>query len=289
MARQLRVLNLGAGVQSTTLLLLVCRGDLPRLDAAIFADTGWEPQAVYAHLDWLTAQAEAAGIPVLRVSAGNLRTDLLQTVRGKMNHLANPPFFVWDAGASAEHIRTLWGEEVRGERTGHRGRLLRKCTQAYKLAPIRQAVRALMREAGVRQVEQWMGISVDEAHRVKPSGVRYIRHRYPLIERGWSRQTCLDWLQAMGYPEPPKSACLGCPFHDDAYWVRLRDTSPAEWADTVAVDHAIRTALPGVRGQVYMHRSCVPLEAVAFAPKPAANVDQLRWDWTGECEGVCGI
>ena len=52
-------------------------GELPLLDAAIFADTGWEPAAVYVHLDRLQAAADAAGLPVYRVSAGNLRADAL--------------------------------------------------------------------------------------------------------------------------------------------------------------------------------------------------------------------
>jgi hypothetical protein len=47
----LRLLSLGAGVQSTTLLLLAAEGRLPRLDGAIFSDTQWEPAPVYAHLD----------------------------------------------------------------------------------------------------------------------------------------------------------------------------------------------------------------------------------------------
>jgi 3'-phosphoadenosine 5'-phosphosulfate sulfotransferase (PAPS reductase)/FAD synthetase len=40
-----RVISLGAGVQSTTVLLLAHRGELPGgpVDYAIFADTGWEP------------------------------------------------------------------------------------------------------------------------------------------------------------------------------------------------------------------------------------------------------
>ncbi len=51
---------------------------MPRVDCAIFADTGWEPAAVYAHLDRLEKEvAEPAGIPVLRVSAGNIRNDAL--------------------------------------------------------------------------------------------------------------------------------------------------------------------------------------------------------------------
>ena len=39
----LRILSLGAGVQSSVVLLMSIKGILPRLDAAIFADTQWEP------------------------------------------------------------------------------------------------------------------------------------------------------------------------------------------------------------------------------------------------------
>ncbi len=45
----LPLLSLGAGVQSTTVLLLACEGEIPRFDVALFADTGWEPSAVYAN------------------------------------------------------------------------------------------------------------------------------------------------------------------------------------------------------------------------------------------------
>jgi hypothetical protein len=49
------VLNLGAGVQSTTSYLMYLLGKIePRIECAIFADTGEEPAAIYRHLDWLT-------------------------------------------------------------------------------------------------------------------------------------------------------------------------------------------------------------------------------------------
>ncbi|PBC72348.1 MULTISPECIES: hypothetical protein [unclassified Streptomyces] len=73
----LRVLSLGAGVQSTTLLMLSAEGVLPKLDYAIFADTGAEPQEVYDHLDRLEREiARPAGIPIIRVQYGNLDNDL---------------------------------------------------------------------------------------------------------------------------------------------------------------------------------------------------------------------
>src|SRR4051794_22841087 len=68
----LRVLSLGAGVQSSTLLLMAVQGELD-LDAAIFADTQWEPAWVYDHLTSLELEARRAGIPLHRVTAGSLR------------------------------------------------------------------------------------------------------------------------------------------------------------------------------------------------------------------------
>ena len=72
----IRVLSLGAGVQSTAVLLMSCRGILPKLDHAIFADTQWEPSEVYEHLEWLTAEAAKYGIPVHIVTAGKIVGDL---------------------------------------------------------------------------------------------------------------------------------------------------------------------------------------------------------------------
>ena len=79
--RPLRVLSLGAGVQSTTVLLMSLAGDLPPLDAAIFADTGSEPDAVYAHLEWLAERMADADVPLYRVDAGNLGDTVLDMCR----------------------------------------------------------------------------------------------------------------------------------------------------------------------------------------------------------------
>lgn len=79
---QFRAISLGAGIQSSAMLALSANGVLPKADVAIFADTGWEPAAVYAHLDRLEREiATPAGIPVLRVSSGNIRADALDPDR----------------------------------------------------------------------------------------------------------------------------------------------------------------------------------------------------------------
>ena len=49
----LTVLSLGAGVQSSAMAVMSARSDLPPVDCAIFADTGYEPKMVYKYLELL--------------------------------------------------------------------------------------------------------------------------------------------------------------------------------------------------------------------------------------------
>jgi len=256
----LRLLSLGAGVQSTTLLLMSVYGELPKLDGAVFADTGWEPRAVYEHLDRVTAAAEQAGIPVFRVSKGNLRADAIDPV----HRYASVPYFILNPDGSDGMGR-------------------RQCTSEYKLAPIRRKIRELLgaklpdckRVPKGRLAEQWIGFSSDEIGRVSDrQPVAYIRSTYPLIDLGMDRKACERWLRARGW-SVAKSACIGCPYHGNRMWRDLRDNRPAEWADAVEFDAAIRkggargTAL---NGTAFLHRSRVPL-----ALAPIDRVTQAEW------------
>ena len=259
-----RVLSLGAGVQSTTLLLLVARGALPPIDAAIFSDTGWEPAVVYAHLDKIDAQiAQPAGIPILRVSSGNIRDDALDPT----HRFASMPMYVLN-------------------KDGSPGMTRRQCTSEYKIKPIKVAVRSLLGYPHPTPVpkgvfaEQWVGISTDEAHRMHESDVNYSVNRYPLIELGMSRADCIRYLTELGWGETPKSACVGCPFHGNAAWRNLRDNAPADFADAVAFDDAIRNGSAkanfegkSLRGEMYLHRSRVPLSEA-----PIDRVTRHEWN-----------
>jgi hypothetical protein len=107
-----------------------------------------------------------------------------------------------------------------------------------------------------------------------------------LIEKGMTRRHCLRWLEKHGYPTPPKSACIGCPFHSDGAWRRMRDEDPDAWADAVAIDGLIRSGFRGLCGEVFLHRSCVPLDE--------ADLDTLEDKgqldlFANECEGMCGV
>ena len=71
----LRVLSLGAGVQSSTLALMMTAGEVLTLDCAIFADTRAESDSTYRWLDWLEKRLS---FPLHRVTAAQ-RPDRLCT------------------------------------------------------------------------------------------------------------------------------------------------------------------------------------------------------------------
>ena len=70
-------------MESTTLALMAAHGVVgPMPDCAIFADTGWEPNAVYDYLVWLMSP-NVLPLSVHIVSAGNIRDNLHDASRGE--------------------------------------------------------------------------------------------------------------------------------------------------------------------------------------------------------------
>lgn len=263
MSHKLIVVSLGAGVQSTTMALMAAHGEIgPMPDCAIFADTGWEPKLVYEHLEKLT---KALPFPVHVVSAGNLLADTLAKVTTSGHRFASIPWF----------IRSPGGKDGMGRR---------QCTKEYKLRPIQRKVVELLGGRPKGGVEMWIGISLDEAIRRRESRVQYIKHRWPLLESGMARRHCITWLGEHGWSSP-KSACGGCPFHDDAMWRDQRDHDPDEWRRSIETDRAIRNQ-PGMRGQQFMHSQRIPLDEVDLSTPTEWGQRDL---FGNECEGMCGV
>lgn len=269
----LTIISLGAGVQSTTMALMAAAGEItPMPDCAIFADTGWEPTSIYEHLAWLTS-GNVLPFPVRIVGNGNIRENILTRRNTTGGRFAAIPWFTLNP-------------------KGSEGMGRRQCTSEYKLTPIMWAVRDLLGvgrrdriKAGA--VEMWIGISTDEAIRMRPARQQWMTNRFPLIQKSMSRNDCLRWIERNGYPVPPKSSCIGCPFHSDAMWREMRDHRPKEWADAVAMDKALRIGdARGMRSVEFMHSQRVPLDEVDLST--AEDRGQLNL-FNNECEGMCGV
>jgi hypothetical protein len=249
MSHALTILSLGAGVQSTVLLLMSVWGMLPKLDAAVFANTCGEPQYVYEHLDKVSAVAAGADIPVYLVSDGDLGASLIDPGY----RFASIPYFTKSSA-------------------GKRGMAKRQCTRDFKIAPIQRHVRKLLGAKPMGRVpkelcaEQWIGFTTDEIGRVSyRNRVEHIDQRYPLIELGMTRDDCSAWLDDHGWHSVAKSACLFCPYRSDAEWRFLRDEHPSDWQKAVQLDAAIRKGGTGksaqtLDGEAFLHKSCLPLE-----------------------------
>lgn len=270
------VLSLGAGVQSSTLALMAARGLVePMPTAAVFADTGWEPAEVYRWFDWLVPRLP---FPVHRVQRGNIHEDGLRSrVRATLGEgsrwVAIPYFTIGD-----------------GDR--NRGQLTRQCTKEYKIQPIEEWMKRDLLGIPKRgrlpkepRIVQWRGISADERQRAKLSMAPWYDVRYPLIEAGMTRGHCLEWMQSHGYPQPPRSACIGCPYKSDREWIELREEAPHEWRQAVEFDAAIRHT-GGQDRLMYLHASCEPLGEVELVTAETAGQRSLFDD---ECLGMCGI
>lgn len=274
----IHILSLGAGVQSSTLALMAAEGAVgPMPVAAIFADTQDEPAGVYKWLDWLETKLP---YPVYRVTNGKLseKALLMKTTKdGRRYTTTAVPYFTKDM------------------ETGSLGKIMgRICTADFKLKPLLKKAKEL---AGVRRAEkelraiQWIGISLDEVQRMRVSGMAWTKNRYPLIEMEMTRHDCLRWMEKRGYPPPPRSACVFCPYHSNNEWRRLKNEEPAAFKQAVQFEQAVHlshTHTPNMTSKPFLHRSCVPLSEVDLSTDNERGQSLLS-GFNNECQGMCGV
>lgn len=252
----MNVLSLGWGVQSFTLAAMAALGDFEKPDYAIHADTTHESILTYQFAAQWGGWLNERGVNVVTVKTEDAQ--IITTRRG--------------GGIYIPAYTDLQNKSG--------GMLRRQCTQRWKIAVMRRWLQA---HRDGEPIEQWIGISTDEALRMKPSDVKYITNRWPLIELGMSRKDCTKYLVDNGLPVPPKSACTFCPYHNTAEWRRTKQT-PEDWAEAVEIDRKIRKVRPPY--DLFVHPSRKPLEEVDLRTEEERG--QMRL-WDEECTGICGV
>jgi hypothetical protein len=248
-------------------------GEIEPFQAAIFANTGWEPRAVYEHLEKLKPVLEAAEIPFHIVTAGNIRQDALDPNK----RFATMPIYVRNPDGSSGMSR-------------------RQCTSEYKLKPVLLKQRELVglkprQRSKEHLMDSIVGISWDESQRMRDATYPWMKNVYPLVDLRMTRDDCLKWMKANGHDRPPRSACLGCPYKSHQEWQILKQ-SPEDFADAVDFDEQIRQGFARSRdrflGQAFLHRSMKPLRDVDLSTDEERGIMSLFPEWEDECLGMCG-
>lgn len=215
------VWSYGGGIQTVALAVLILQGKVETPAHAVLADTGREVQSTFDYMNERVNPALATIGLRVEVAGHDLATVDLYSKSGK---LLIPAF------------------------TGSGGRLPTFCSNEWK----KRVVSRYLRGKGVRAHRLWLGISTDEAHRMKPSGTKQVDHVYPLIDLGMSRADCVAAIMAYGWPLPSKSRCFMCPHMTNKNWAELPNS---EIQKAIALDNMLRHHDP----DVYLHRSGKPL------------------------------
>lgn len=262
------------------------QGVIPvKLDAAIFADTQEEPEAVYRHLEWLQS---LNGPPILVRSVGKLGDNLVNGRNSTGGRFASIPAFTTKDGGTTVGITR------------------RQCSKEYKTEVIDRTIRRDVLGLQPRQrtprsvtVHQYIGMSFDEMGRASRVSAIFKREKkahvvhFPLIERFMTRANCVTWLAGQVPHETPRSACTFCPYHSDHEWDRLKREDPRGWARAIEVDEALRLQGSVVNRDMdqvlFLHRSCQPLELVQLDTTPDPRKAQTTMNFAAECMGMCGV
>jgi hypothetical protein len=281
----IHMLSLGAGVQSTTLALMAKDGLIkPMPEFAVFSDTKWESEETYRHLQWL------CGVELVDLSEGRIAA-----VPGEYQSGVLPfPVHVVSAGdIFADHIDKADTRTTMPFRLNDGDELSRarqKCTSDYKAVPIEKKMKEVIRERGLSGhilpkepvISQWRGISLDEVMRLKPASEPWYQTRFPLaMELRIRRGECEKWRVENGYRVPQRSACIGCPNHDNNEW-RLIKQRPKEWAQAILIDKRIRKA-GGLDMPAFLHSDGVPLEDADLSKSNTVDA------FNNDCLGMCGV
>jgi hypothetical protein len=236
------VWSCGGGTQSAAIAALIVQGRLPKPDISLMMDTEREKSSTWEYFHAvLVSELARVGVSIDVVAK---------------SHFATVDLFGGEAGITP----LLPGYTSRNlTENGTPGKLSNWCSGEWKREV---ANRYLRRERGVVACRNWIGISVDEARRVRTSRSLWCELHYPLIfDVPMRRVNCEDLVtRVMGWPKPPRSACYQCPNQSDGEWLEQKIEAPQDFALAVQLERTMQETDP----EFFLHQTCVPLDEVDF-------------------------
>ncbi len=222
----------GGGVQSTAIAALICAGRLPKPDHAWIVDVGYEKSKTFDYV-------QAVLMPKLQEVGVTLH--IIKTVDYVDNSLFDKQ------GNCVLPLFAKGDDGIVGKFNVH-------CSGTWK----QRVAQKWLRSRGVKRCDTWIGISIDEKRRVKPSRLQWNQNRYPLVEMGIRREDCIDLIARIGWPKPEHTSCYLCPNQSDYQWQDTRRKYPKDWEKAIAAEDYIRSINPSL----FLHRTCRPLRDI---------------------------
>lgn len=244
------VWSCGGGTQSGAIATLIRSGRLPRPDFAFMTDTGREKSSTWPFVDgFIRPTLAAVGLELTIVNAADF-TDHLDIIY---------------TGGSGERTMLLPGFTTLG---GQVGKLSPFCSGKWK----RDVGERWMRSIGIKEARNWIGISRDEARRIRAQHRGWLALWYPLIfEVPMWRSGCVELIRAQGWQgDIPHSACWMCPNQSDSEWLDMRLHQPQDFAAACELEADARKEDP----HFYLHPRCIPLAEVDFTAQHTMFADR---------------
>jgi len=281
-------LSFSGGKQSTGLLWMMLKGYIPvdpDYTLILNANPGMEDSRTMPHVDEMLYLACKAGFTAMTVEGPNLYEDIINLPGSKKTRLDNPPYWVDRPAIDRFEYQLSFDDWPRPALDTNPGRLRHKCTWYYKIAPMDRALRVFLEEqCGISQkttyiphgcVEKWIGFGINEVERIKPSQQKYIRFRYPLIEK---KVDIVRFFEEIGKPLPPRSVCNACFANGLNHYRDMCHNRHDDWSQAVTIDDAVRDWTQiGVKYPVYVSKTLMSLRELAendFRLSGRENVEQ---------------
>lgn len=234
----IELLSCGGGRQSAGVIALIAQGRLPKPHHVCMVRLEGEVATVWPYVDaYLKPALATLGVPFTAIERAEYAT------------------------------KDFWGGKdgdsilipVYSNQSGEASKLPEYCSGEWKREVVlRWAARQGWKALGVNM---WVNISHDERHRRRAAKRQWMQPVYPLLDMiPMHVSGCLAAVEAMGWPEPPRSRCHWCPNQSDAEWAEL---TPAEWESACKLDEDIRLTDP----HAFLHKQMIPLRMVTLNPK----------------------
>jgi hypothetical protein len=246
----------GGGTQSIAIAVLVAQGKLPKPEVAVIADTSREASETWEYTDrWVRPMLREVGVEI-QVAPHSLSN-----------------FDLYDGEDGGTPLIPAFTET---------GALSTFCSGKWKADVLSRHLRTLG-YGPTHPVRTWIGISVDEISRMKPSRVKWQEYYHPLIwDVRMRREHCRALVESVGLPTPPKSSCWMCPFRRNSQWRHLRDNYPEDFERACQLDEEIRAK--DEQGGVWLHESRVPLREADLSAREEPPMFKL-FGGSGEVQG----